>query len=66
MVPIKLRIIFGIIFALGMISLIGMAIQETQAEKSTPEIDQNQVEDEISRTIIVKLEDGISSSDDIK
>ena len=41
------------------------AFESTQAQDQVSEIDQNQVEDEISRTIIVKLEDGITSSDDI-
>jgi len=31
-----------------------------------PEIDQNQVEDEVSKTIRINLEDGISSSNDIR
>jgi len=42
------------------------AFESSQAQDQVSEIDQNQVEDEISRTIIVKLEDGITSSDDIK
>jgi hypothetical protein len=41
------------------------AFESSQAQDQTSEIDQNQVEDEISRTIIVKLQDGISSFDDI-
>jgi len=32
----------------------------------TDEIDQNQVEDEVSKTIRINLEDGISSSNDIR
>lgn len=65
MVSRKLRTVFGVLFAVGMISVIGMAFESSQAEKSTPEIDQNQVDDEISRTIAVHLQDGITSSDDI-
>jgi len=42
------------------------AFESTQAQDQVSEIDQNQVEDEISRTIYVKLEDGITSSDDLR
>jgi hypothetical protein len=42
------------------------AYESTQAQDQVSEIDQNQVEDEISRTIYVHLEDGVTSSDDIK
>ena len=79
MVPIKLRILFGIIFAVGMISLIGMAVQESQAEKSNPEIDQNQGISEFrsdgveiihyqdgSKLYRASMHDGISSSDDLR
>lgn len=45
------------------IGLVGVAV-EAQGE-NTPEIDQNQVEDKISRTIIIQLQDGIRSSDGI-
>lgn len=41
------------------------AYESTQAQDQVSEIDQNQVEDEISRTIYVHLEDGMTSSDDI-
>ncbi len=41
------------------------AYESTQAQVQVSEIDQNQVEDEISRTIYVHLEDGMTSSDDI-
>ncbi len=41
------------------------AYESTQAQDQVSEIDQNQVEDEISRTIYVHLEDGVTSSDDI-
>ncbi len=63
---IRLEIIFGVIFALGMISLVGVAYQESQAIEPVIEIDQNQVEDEVSITIRIQLEDGISSSDDLR
>jgi len=42
------------------------AFESTQAQDQVTEIDQNQVEDEISRTIYVQLEDGITSSDDLR
>ncbi len=64
--PKKLRLIFGILFAVGMISLIGFAYQESQAEDQVFEIDQNQVEDEIGKLIIVKINDGVSSDDYLK
>lgn len=48
------------------VGLIGFGFFNVQAQESLPEIDQNQVEDEISRTIIVHLEDGVSSSDGFK
>jgi len=41
------------------------AYESTQAQDQVSEIDQNQVDDEISRTIYVHLEDGMTSSDDI-
>jgi len=41
------------------------AFESTQAQDQVSEIDQNQVDDEISRTIYVHLEDGMTSSDDI-
>ena len=41
------------------------AYESTQAQDQVYEIDQNQVDDEISRTIYVLLEDGMTSSDDI-
>jgi hypothetical protein len=69
MVPVKVRIIFGVLIAIGMISLAGMAIEESQAQKSIPEIEVNQqisVEDKIYRTIHVELEDGIASFDDLR
>ena len=65
MVSKKLRIIFGVLFAVGMISVIGIGFEISQAQEPT-EIDQNQVDDEISQTIYVKLHDGISSSDDFQ
>ncbi len=41
------------------------AFESTQAQDQVSEIDQNQVDDEISRTIYVHLEDGMTSSNDI-
>jgi len=41
------------------------AYESIQAQDKVVEIDQNQVDDEISRTIYVHLEDGMTSSDDI-
>lgn len=61
----KVLYILGIIIVLITgIGLIGVAIQA--GGESIPEIDQNQLEDEISRTITVHLQDGITSSDDIR
>ena len=66
MVSKKLRLVFVALVSLGMISVIGMAIENSLAEQSINVIDQNQVDDEISRTITINIEDGISSSDDIR
>ena len=66
MVSKKLRLVFVALVSLGMISVIGMAIENSLAEQSINVIDQNQVDDEIPRTITINIEDGISSSDDIR
>lgn len=67
----KLRIIFGILFTVGMISLIGMVFQESQAQEEIPknqefENSSSQTDDQIGKLIIVKINDGASSGDDLK
>jgi len=42
------------------------AFESTQTQDQVSEIDQNQVEDEISRTIYVQLQDGLNTSDEIR
>lgn len=37
-----------------------------EMQKNVPEIDQNQSDDQIGKTIIVKLHDGVSSGDELK
>lgn len=61
----KTLIAFGIGVTLFIMVIGTFTILEVTAQAYEPEIDQNQVEDEISRTILVKLQDGITSSDDI-
>jgi len=42
------------------------AYESAQTQDQVSEIDQNQVEDEIGKLIIVKLQDGVSSGDELK
>jgi len=68
MISKKLRILFGIIFFGGMISVLGIGLEASQAEKTGNEVNLIQeisVDDEVTKTITIKLEDGISSSDEI-
>ena len=79
MIAIKHRIIFSLLFVVGMISLVGLALQESQAQESIPEIDKNQGISEFrsdgieivhyqdgSKLYRVSVEDGMSSSDDLR
>lgn len=68
MISRKIRVIFGILFMIGMISVLGIGLQASIAQKPDLQVNPNQqvsVDDKIINTITVKLEDGISSSDEI-